>query len=146
MTRTGQAPEHDPDLLSPDVFRDQRHHEVFQALQANDPVHWHVDSSGTGFWCLTKQADVQMVSRDPETFVSAKGFTLVDIDPDDLQGMMMKQMLPGMDRPEHTRFRRIVSKGFSPRTLRLLEDHLALKAKAIVDGVIDRGSCDFVSD
>ena len=146
MMRTGQAPEHDPDLLSPDVFRDQRHHEVFTSLQANDPVHWHVDSSGTGFWSLTKQADVQMVSRDPETFVSAKGFTLVDIDPEDLQGMMMKQMLPGMDRPEHTRFRRIVSKGFSPRTLRLLEDHLARKAKAIVDGVIDRGSCDFVSD
>ena len=70
------------DLLSPNVFRDQRHHEVFETLRAVDPVHWLVDSSGTGFWCLTKQADVQMVSRDPETFVSAQGFTLIDIDPD----------------------------------------------------------------
>lgn len=139
---TGQ----DRDLLSPDVFRDQRHHEIFETLRATDPVHWHVDSAGVGFWCLTKQADVQMVSRDPETFVSGKGFTLVDIDPEDLQGTMMQQMLPGMDRPEHTRYRRIVSKGFSPRTLRLVEDHLALKARRIVDAIADRGSCDFVGE
>jgi cholest-4-en-3-one 26-monooxygenase len=146
MSGTLDLRESDGDLLSPDVFRDQRHHDAFSRLRADDPVHWHVDSSGLGFWCLTKQADVVLVSRDPETFVSALGFTLVDIDPEDLQGMMMRQMLPGMDRPEHTRFRRIVSKGFSPRTLKLVEDHLALKAKRIVDGVINRGSCDFVAD
>jgi len=138
--------EHDDEFLGPDVFQDQRHHDVFAILREDDPVHWHVDSAGTGFWCLTKQADVQMVSRDPETFVSARGFTLIDIDPEDFQGLMMKQMLPGMDRPEHTRFRRIVSKGFSPRTLRLVEEHLALKARLIVDRVLDRGSCDFVGD
>ncbi len=137
---------HDRDLLSPDVFRDLRHHEIFETLRATDPVHWHVDSAGVGFWCLTKLADVQMASRDPETFVSGKGFTLVDIDPEDFQGAMMQQMLPGMDRPEHTRYRRIVSKGFSPRTLRLVEDHLALKARTIVDAIADRGSCDFVGD
>jgi cholest-4-en-3-one 26-monooxygenase len=136
----------DCDLLSPDVFRDQRHHEVFRTLRETDPVHWQVDSAGVGFWCLTKQADVQMASRDPETFVSGRGFTLIDIDPEDLQGIMMKQMLPGMDRPEHTRYRRIVSKGFSPRTLRLVEDHLALKARTIVDRIIEAGSCDFVED
>ena len=146
MGKAAAPADHEEGLLTPDVFRDQRHHEVFETLRAVDPVHWHVDSAGVGFWCLTKQADIQMVSRDPETFVSALGFTLTDIDPDDLQGMMMKQMLPGMDRPEHTRHRRIVSKGFSPRTLRLVEDHLALKAKKIVDTVIDRGSCDFVAD
>jgi cholest-4-en-3-one 26-monooxygenase len=136
----------DSDLLSPDVFRDQRHHEVFEYLREHDPVHWHTDSAGVGFWCLTKHADVQMASREPETFVSGAGFTLVDIDPENLQGMMMQQMLPGMDRPQHTRHRRIVSRGFSPRTLRMIEDHLALKAKTIVDRVVGRGSCDFVTD
>ena len=134
------------DMLSPDVFREQRHHEVFEMLRAKDPVHWHTDSSGTGFWCLTKQADIQMASREPDLFVSGSGFTLIDIDPEDLQGIMMKQMLPGMDRPEHTRHRRIVSKGFSPRTLRLLEGHLAYKARRILDNVIERGKCDFVRD
>jgi cholest-4-en-3-one 26-monooxygenase len=137
---------HDPELLSPDVFRDQHHHQAFKVLRDEDPVHWHTDSAGTGFWCLTKLADIQLASREPELFVSGLGFTLIDIDPEDLQGVMMRQMLPGMDRPEHTRHRRIVSKGFSPRTLRLLEEHLAFKARTIVDNVIDRGSCDFVQD
>ena len=146
MSRNLGDLEQDRDLLSPDVFRDRRHDEVFATLRDHDPVHWHVDSAGVGFWCITKQSDVQMISRDPETFVSGLGFTLTDIDPEDLQGVMMKQMLPGMDRPEHTRYRRIVSKGFSPRTLHLIEDHLAVKAKTIVDGVIDRGACDFVTD
>jgi cholest-4-en-3-one 26-monooxygenase len=146
MSRALGDLDQDRDLLSPDVFRDRRHDEVFATLRDHDPVHWHVDSAGVGFWCITKQPDVQMISRDPETFVSGLGFTLIDIDPEDLQGMMMKQMLPGMDRPEHTRYRRIVSKGFSPRTLHLIEDHLAIKARTIVDVVIDRGSCDFVTD
>ena len=93
---------------------------------------------GTGFWCLTKHDDVQWASRDPDNFISASGFTLMDIEQGDLQSSAMSQMLPGMDRPEHTRFRRIVSKGFSPRTIRLVEEHLALKAKLIVDSVLDR--------
>jgi cholest-4-en-3-one 26-monooxygenase len=134
------------DLLSMDTFHEERHHEVFKIWRETDPVHWSVDPSGTGFWSLTKHADVLWASRDPDNFISSEGFTLVDIDPGDPQGGAMSQMLPGMDRPEHTRHRRIVSKGFSPRTLRFVEDHLALKAKLIVDNVIDRGSCDFVVD
>jgi cholest-4-en-3-one 26-monooxygenase len=134
------------DLLSPDTFLEERHHQMFQLWRDADPVHWYVDSSRTGYWCLTKHADIQWASRDPENFISSAGFTLIDIDPDDLQGAAMSQMLPGMDRPEHTRHRRIVSKGFSPRTLRYVEDHLALKARLIVDNVIDRRSGDFVVD
>jgi cholest-4-en-3-one 26-monooxygenase len=136
--------EQDSDPLGPDAFRDRQHHPVFEDLRENDPVHWHTDSAGCGFWCLTKHADVQMANRDPDTFIVGEGFTLMDIDPEDLQGAAMAQMLPGMDRPQHTRYRRIVNRGFSPRTLRLVEDHLALKAKTIVDRVVDKGSCDFV--
>jgi cholest-4-en-3-one 26-monooxygenase len=133
-------------LLTPETFLEEGHHEIFKAWRDKDPVHWSVDSSGTGFWSLTKHADVQWASRDPDNFISSEGFTLMDIVSDDPQGAAMSQMLPGLDRPEHTRHRRIVSKGFSPRTLRYVEDHLALKARLIVDNVIDRGSCDFVVD
>ena len=134
------------DLLSPDTFQEERHHPIFREWRESDPVHWHEGSSGSGFWCLTKHDDVQWASRDPDNFISSSGFTLMDIEQGDLQSSAMSQMLPGMDRPEHTRFRRIVSKGFSPRTIRLVEEHLALKARLIVDSVLDRRSCDFVVD
>src|SRR5207237_183030 len=71
---------------------------------------------------------------------------LIDVDADDLQGAAMKEILPGMDGEQHTRYRRIVNRGFTPRTLRLMEDHLAFKARSIVDSVIDRRCCDFVED
>ena len=49
-------------------------HERFRLLREHDPVHWHPWSwSGGGFWAITKYADVVAVSKDSETFSSAKG-------------------------------------------------------------------------
>ncbi|MEY2569742.1 MAG: hypothetical protein QOE63_92 [Acidimicrobiaceae bacterium] len=136
----------DDDILSADVFQQLGHHDVFERLRADDPVHWHVDGAGNGFWCLTKHADVQMANRDTDTFTVTRGFTLIDVDTDPLKGTMMLEMLPGMDGERHSRYRRIVNRGFTPKTLRLIEDHLRHKAKVIVDNVIDRGHADFVDD
>jgi cholest-4-en-3-one 26-monooxygenase len=132
--------------LSPDVFQQRRHHEVFTRMRAEDPVHLYQPEGASPFWCLTKHADVQMANRDVDTFTVTRGFTLIDIDSDPIQGAMMGEMLPGMDPERHSRYRRIVNRGFTPKTLRLIEDHLRLKARVIVDSVIDRGSCDFVED
>jgi cholest-4-en-3-one 26-monooxygenase len=134
------------DLFSPDVFQRREHHATFERLRAEDPVHWHEPADGHAYWCLTKHADVQLANRDTETFTVTNGFTMIDVRDDELQGSMMTEMLPGMDGSRHTRYRRIVNRGFTPKTLRLLEDHLALKARLIVDQVIGRGECDFVED
>jgi cholest-4-en-3-one 26-monooxygenase len=134
------------DLFSPDVFRRREHHALFTRLRAEDPVYWHVDDKGRGYWCLTKHADVQMANRDSDTFVVGEGFTLIDVTENELQAAMMTELLPGMDGDRHTRYRRIVNRGFTPRTLRVMEEHLAFKARTIVDHVIDRGECDFVDD
>ena len=50
------------------------------------------------------------------------------------------------DPPKHTRYRRLVSKGFTPRMIGLLEQYLRHRSRLIVDNVIERGSCDFVVD
>jgi cholest-4-en-3-one 26-monooxygenase len=134
------------DMLSPDVFQRLEHHDVFTRLRAEDPVHWYVDGNGHGYWCLTKHADVQLANRDTETFTVAQGFTLIDTADDPMIATMMGEMLPGMDGERHSRYRRIVNRGFTPRTLRLIEDHLRLKAKVIVDNVIAKGEADFVDE
>jgi cholest-4-en-3-one 26-monooxygenase len=59
---------------------------------------------------------------------------------------MVREMMLYMDPPRHTRYRLLVNKGFTPRMIGLLEQHLAHKATTIVDAVYDDGSCDFVSD
>ena len=51
-----------------------------------------------------------------------------------------------MDDPRHAQLRGIVSRGFTPRMLKKVEDDVQRGAAEIVDRVIDRGSCDFVTD
>src|SRR5690606_10088568 len=55
-------------------------------------------------------------------------------------------LLLDSDPPQHTRYRRLVNKGFTPRMIGLLEQHLRYRAELIVDSVIEQGSCEFVSD
>jgi cytochrome P450 len=51
-----------------------------------------------------------------------------------------------MDDPRHARFRRIVSRGFTPRFLESLKADVASIAAEIVDGIAERGECDFVTE
>jgi cholest-4-en-3-one 26-monooxygenase len=134
----------DVNLLDPDVFREGRHHEMFRVLRQEDPVHWHEEPEGPGFWCITRQADLITVNRDWEAFSSAEqGIMIPDISPD---GEMVREMMLYMDPPRHTRYRLLVNKGFTPRMIGLLEAGLRTRSRMIVDKVIEDGRCDFVVD
>jgi cholest-4-en-3-one 26-monooxygenase len=50
-----------------------------------------------------------------------------------------------MDPPLHTRYRRLVNKGFTPRMVRDLEESIHRSADAIIDQVIETGEADFVT-
>ncbi len=134
----------DVDLLDPDTFRLGRHHEMFEAIRAQDPVYWSDEPDGGGFWSITRHEDLIAVNRDAHVFSSAeKGISIADIPP---EGDMVREMMLYMDPPRHTRYRLLVNKGFTPRMIGLLETHLTAKATAIVDNVADAGRCDFVAD
>jgi cholest-4-en-3-one 26-monooxygenase len=51
-----------------------------------------------------------------------------------------------MDPPQHTRYRKIVSSAFTPRVIRLFEEQVRRRSAEIIDAVIGRGECDFVTD
>ena len=134
----------DVDLLDPDVFRTGRHHEIFSVLRAEDPIHWTEEQNGPGFWSITRHADLITVNRDAQLFSSAEhGISIPDITP---EGAMVREMMLYMDPPRHTRYRRLVNKGFTPRMIGLLETGLRTKCRLILDNVVERGECDFVID
>ncbi|MGI9576936.1 MAG: cytochrome P450 [Microthrixaceae bacterium] len=137
----------DVDLLDPDRFVAGEHHEMFKVLREQSPVHWHDEPDGSGFWSITKLRDLQDANRDVETFSSELGGTQrMDIadagEVFDTRG----HMLIDTDPPKHTRYRRIVNKGFTPRMIGLLEEHLQYRAELIVDDVIESGEAEFVAD
>jgi cholest-4-en-3-one 26-monooxygenase len=51
-----------------------------------------------------------------------------------------------MDPPRHTRYRLLVSRAFTPKNIRALERYIDETAAGIVDAVVERGECDFVTD
>ena len=128
------------DLTDPDAYVDRVPHELFATLRREAPVFWHDDSEG-GFWAVTRHADIVTVNRDWETFSSWRGAVFLRTPPD-LE--MSRLMMLNMDPPDHAKLRKLVNRGFTPKRIRELQDVLARRATTIVDGVIERGSCDLV--
>src|SRR4030095_13479915 len=52
----------------------------------------------------------------------------------------------GMHPPAHARYRKLVSGGFTPRTIRALEPHTHEIVREILDRIAPKGRCDFVTD
>ena len=65
---------------------------------------------------------------------------MITADPIDMQMMIF------MDPPEHTRYRRLVSKTFTPRRMKLLEDDIRTLCAGMLDGLVGRSSFDYVQD
>ncbi|MCW5889119.1 MAG: cytochrome P450 [bacterium] len=155
MPAAAQVHPYGADLSSPDTFVEGVPHETFRRLRAEAPVFWHPDTSppraaelaraGRGFWVLTKHADVWKVSLDAKTFSSERGTALL---PEFTEEEMVPQreLMLNMDPPRHTKHRRLVNMGFSPKVLNQAEIAIRSRAKAIVDAVARRGTCDFVTE
>lgn len=107
---------------------------VYAWLRANAPVYW---DERRRLWGLSRHEDVLAAEKDPQTFSSAKG-SRPNTDPD-----------PSMinhDAPRHTRQRRLVYKGFTPKRVAALEPHVRSVVTQIIDRVAPLGRCDFVKD
>ena len=114
-------------------------------LRRHDPVHWQDEAGGPGFWVVTRYEDCVTVNRDYERFSSAVRGTMPFEMPDEDVAQQSLMML-NMDPPLHTRYRRLVNKGFTPRMVRDLEANIHRVTDVIIDQVIEKGEADFVTD
>ena len=134
----------DIDLADPGTFRIGVPHAAFALLRREAPVFRQAEASGRGFWAVTRYADVVAISRDPRLFSSnAGGTNIFELDGGDLE--LVRMMLLNMDPPRHTKYRRLVSQGFTPRRIAQLERHVREICRRIVDGIAAAGECDFVT-
>jgi cytochrome P450 len=133
----------DADITDPDTYVSGVPHATFQRLRDNEPVSWWAEhDGGKGFWAITRYDDLLHVSRNVETFSSAQGITLEEMDLDDFEAR--RNMLE-YDPPRHTRYRRLVSKPFSRREVYAYENAIRLLARAVVEEALAAGGeFDFV--
>jgi len=133
------------DLYSPDTYAQSMPYDTFAQLRRESPVYWQNEPGGPGYWALMRYEDIVTVSSDNVLFSSHLGGTnLEDASPEGLA--MVRTMMVNMDPPQHTKYRKLVSTGFTPKMIASMEPHVREITRAIVDDVAGRGECDFVTD
>jgi pimeloyl-[acyl-carrier protein] synthase len=101
---------------------------TYRALREADPVH---RSPFMDMWILTRYADVALVLRDQRFSADRtkwEGFEALDVEP--------TRSLLGLDPPDHTRLRNLVTMAFTPRVV----ERLRSQAQAIVNEALDRAA------
>ena len=94
---------------------------MYRALRDHDPVHHVVpEHPGHDYWVLSRHADVWTAARDHQTFSSAQGLT-VTYGELELIGLQDNPPMVMQDPPAHTEFRKLVSRGFTPRQVEAVE-------------------------
>ena len=145
----------DINLLDRDVFAERVPHEWFAYLRKNEPIYHHPEPNGPGFWVFSRHEDVALLNRDWQNFSSEnnRGGVVVLEEPTPEMRERMEafgdagRLMLQMDPPDHTRYRKLVNRGFTPKVIRSLEDHLRDMSVRIVDEVVaGGGECDFVVD
>lgn len=123
----------------------------YAAMRAHDPVH---EVGGLGFYLVTRHDLVLEVVRDPETYSNQFGQTSMPL-PDDVRQRMLAVIADGYPRvptmltadpPDHTRYRRLVTKAFTPKVIAELEPTIRAITVRLIESWIDRGSIEFVSE
>jgi cholest-4-en-3-one 26-monooxygenase len=133
------------DLTASKNFVSEVPHEWFAFLRKNAPVWWHEEVDGPGFWAVTGYDECTTVNRDYEHFSSNKKATYIWELEEEILAQQQLVML-NMDPPLHTRYRRLVNKGFTPKMVNQLHDRIHAAADHIIDQVIEQGTADFVTD
>ncbi len=139
----------DIDLLNRDRFIEGIPHEWFTYLRRNAPIYHHPEPAGPGFWVFSKYDDVVAIGRDAKRFSSDQrrgGVVGLEEIPNQPEWSEGGQLMLTMDPPPHTRHRRLVNRGFTPKMIGMLEPHIREVTVQILEEAIAKGEVDFVVD
>ena len=120
-------------------------HAGFAEMRANPGLTWSPPGGDdrTGFWAVTRHAEVVSVSRNTETYSSAVGhIQIYDIDDDALAA---RASMIDLDPPIHTRLRRLVSAAFTPRHVERYRGSVRRRIRSCLDALEAGGGGDWVS-
>jgi cholest-4-en-3-one 26-monooxygenase len=139
----------DFDLLDRDRYVEGVAHDWFTRLRRHAPVYRHPEPGGPGFWVFSKHEDVVTIGRDAATFSSAAergGVVSVEEPPEGTDMSQAAGLMLMMDPPAHTRYRKLVNRGFTPHVVAALEPHIREMTGRILDDALAEGDVDAVVD
>jgi cytochrome P450 len=129
------------DLSDLDRFARNEGWAQLDTLRREAPVHWNPEPNGTGFWSVTRHADIATVDRDPETFTSTKFVNLEDVDDDYIR--IRRSMLES-DGARHLALRKLIQRDLSGRAIMKYRDFLRDLTYVTVSEALKEDEFDFV--
>jgi cytochrome P450 len=140
-------------LVDPRAYADQRLHEAYRWLRANNPLGIARPEGFDPFWVVTRHAQILAVSRQNELFHNADRPTTLT--PKAVEERVRKitggpnlvRSLVQMDAPDHPKYRALTQGWFMPGNLRKFETQVRTIARHAVEKMAAHGGrCDFVAD
>ncbi|WP_280231394.1 cytochrome P450 [Nocardia cyriacigeorgica] len=141
------------DVTDPEIYAHRVPVEEFAELRRAAPIWWNPQPPEVGgfhddgFWVVSKHADVKEVSRRSDVFSTYENTAIPRFNDDITREQIELQrfVLINKDAPEHTKLRKIISRGFTPRAINSLRAALSARAEGIVKAAAEAGSGDFVT-
>jgi cytochrome P450 len=130
------------DLKDAELFRSNDFWPTLAWLRANDPVHWHPEPDGPGFWALTRYRDIVDVYTDHETFSSRYGMRL-DSNPAAVSAVSQRMLIVS-DPPDHTQLKRVLARPFGPAEMPRIEARVREVVGEVVRSAVTGQSLDFL--
>ncbi|MDT4917636.1 MAG: cholest-4-en-3-one 26-monooxygenase [Pseudonocardiales bacterium] len=142
------------DLTDPDVNLAGVPHAEFAALRRAAPVSWIEQppearagmEGGTGYWAVTRHADVAEVSKRSDVFSSWENGVIIRLPETTVRESveLTRVVIINQDAPAHTLTRRIISRGFTPRAVTALDGVMHERAQRIVSEAVAARAGNFV--
>lgn len=124
-----------------DYAIDANPHPVWKRLRDEAPAYYNAEHN---FYALSRFDDVLGAHLDPATFSSAHT-TVLEIMKEEVDPFA-KELMIFMDPPQHTRYRKLVSRAFTPRHISAVEPRIRDLAASFLDEFVGADGFDFVAD
>ncbi len=124
-----------------DYVIDADPHPVWKRLRDEAPVYYNTEHD---FFALSRFADVLHAHLDTATFSSAHT-TVLEMMRQEI-GEFERSLMIFMDPPQHTRYRKLVSRAFTPRHINDIEPRVRALAAGFLDEYVGAGGFDYVAD
>ncbi|MBY6413177.1 cytochrome P450 [Rhodococcus sp. BP-252] len=152
LTRPDLPENFDP--TDPGIYESHIPVKEFAELRRTAPIWWCPQSPeiggfhDDGYWVVTKHADVKEISKRSDVFSSRENTALPRFNDDITREQIELQrfVMLNQDAPQHTKTRKLVSKGFTPKAVNGLRAELERRADVIVKKAAQNPTGDFVTE
>lgn len=134
-------------LIDPDTYANGMPYDMLRQIREAGPLVYMDDPlTGVPYWVVTRQKELDFISKNPQLFSSAERAPFPTEYPQDIIENVHRKNIIGMDPPLHQKFRRVVRAAFTPKAVDSYEAKFREHARHIVDAVAKRGECEFVEE